>query len=363
MSKVDNTLNQTPPMALTQPNLQRVVHTAWATRNSRQPAWPMLLARPGLYQTFEEYCKTHISPEFEVIHMPCAALSTYDFVAMVPNIATGVLEEVANEALLRACDPNFVGAIYWDEVTQMGRDPQKPLAKILNEGRLGSKWHLSKNCIHVLAGNRVSDKSGAIELLAMLRSRLSTIPVEADKDAVVNYFLDTDYNPLFPAYIEAFPDAFTDDVDYNAGAFCSERSLEAVAIKWRVFDPNGNDNSALNLTEVASNLGVGRAREFMAFADMVDKMPAASEIQKHPDTAVVPVKRDEQCAVAVMLAVNTTVKTFANLATYMRRFPVTFQILYIKLMLKRDAGLDIRKMPEFVQWALTKEIRDAITDR
>ena len=370
MSTAENTLNKVPSIKLTKKFWERQLMMAWNTRNAAQVSYLAVEGRPGcgktqtLYQAIESYCKKHIHPDFEVIHMPSAALAVYDFVAMIPDVANGTLKEVVNERLLRACDPDFVGMVYFDEYTQMDTEAQKPLAKIVNERLLGSTHRLSPNCILMFAGNLATHKSGAREPLAMLTNRLRRIPVEADHDAVIDYFLDQDYSPLFPAYMEAFPDAFTEEITYGAGAFCSERSLEAVAVSWKAFDPEHTNNRAMNLTEVAGSIGIGRAREFLAFAEMVDKMPPLTEIALNPDTCRVPVKRDEQCAVSLMLALQVTAKSFGQFQVYVQRLPVSFQILFTKLILKDAANAAaIRKCPEFPPFVLRKEIKDAVLDR
>ena len=136
-----------------------------------------------------------------------------------------------------------------------------------------------------------------------------------------------------------------------------------MAQKWTDADPQMKGGMALSLGDIASSIGIGRAREFSSFVSMIDKMPSRQEIMLDPDKCRVPEKLDERCAVVSMLSMGVDGKTFPSFSKYVQRFPVSMQILFIKLCGKRDSTDDIRKTREYAQWITVKEVKDAILDR
>ena len=364
-TQMENTLNKVPALQLNRNNIFELLNRAWRLRDAKQPIVPFLRGSYGIgktqfvYAWAEQMRKQHST--FKVWDVMLADKYPNDLVAQVPDQVTGTVRGYLNEQLAEACSPDAVGIIFWDEFTQAMVDTQKVTSKAVNERKFGT-YQISPNVIQVMAGNRHTDKSGATKLLSMMANRIDIVDVAVDNDALIDYFIDTDYNPLFAAYLNSSPYDEARDFQPNEDSNFTPRSFERVAQKWKDADPKGDNGVALSLMDIASSVGIGRAREFRSFAEMVDKMPSRQEIMLNPEDCKVPTKLDEQCAVACMLTMSATDKTFGQYATYIQRFPVSLQILFIKLVLKRDDG-KIRKMKEFTQWILKSDVKDAILDR
>lgn len=365
-TNIENTLNKIPSVMLNKQNIHGLLNRAWQLRGAKQPITPFLRGGFGigktqfLYQWADEMRKT--VPTFKVWDIMMADKYPNDLVAQIPDHDSRTVIGYVNEQLAEACDPTAFGVIFFDEFTQAMHDTQKVASKIINERKIGVR-PLSPNVIVVMAGNRHTDKSGATKLLAMMSNRIDTVDVAVDNDALIDYFIDTGYNPLFAAYLNSAPYSEDRDFQPQEDINFTPRSFERVAQKWTHADPKGDGGVVLSLQDIASSVGIGRAREFRSFAEMVDKMPSRQEIMLSPDSAKVPTKLDEQCAVACMLTMSADPKTFGQYSVYMQRFPVSLQILFLKLVLKRDTEMKIRKLKEFTQWVLQKEVKDAILDR
>jgi hypothetical protein len=365
MTTITNTLSKIPATPLTRENIFALFDRTWRLRGAPQPIVPFLRGGYGIgktqfvYAWVREMQKKH--PTFKVWDIMMADKYPNDLVAQVPDMVTKTVIGYLNEQLAEACDPNAFGVIFWDEFTQAMLDTQKVASKAVNERKFGV-YSISPNVIQIMAGNRHTDKSGASKMLAMMSNRIDTIDVEVDNDALIDYYIDVGHNPLFAAYLNSAPYEEARDFKPQEDINFTPRSFERVAEKWTDADPMGDGGVVLSLGDIASSIGIGRAREFRSFAEMVDKMPSRQEIILDPASAKVPDRLDERCAVACMLTVSTTDKTFAKYSQYIQRFPVSLQILYLKLVLKRDDGA-IRRMKEFTQWLLKKDIKDAILDR
>ena len=365
MSKLDNTLAKAPEMVMSEHNLFKVMNEAWALRHAKQPDVPFFCGPPGMAKTQLMYAwgakMREAIPDFFVCDVMTADKYPSDIVAQIPNHEDKVLSGYVNEVLAWAIEPEAKGLIFLDEITQAMADTQKVISKIINERKLG-QFPLAPNVILAMAGNRSTDKARAIKLFSMISNRANTINCIPDVEGVIDYMIDQNYNPLIAAYMSSAPYVEERDFQPNDASFYTHRSMERVAQKWTLRDPDGAKGVVMSLLDISSSIGIGRAREFLAFAEMVDKMPGRKEILNNPEGCKVPVKLDEQCAVCCMLTTSAAKDVFPKYAIYMQRFPVSLQILFLKLVHKRG-DQEIRKLKELVNWILKPEIKAAIMDR
>lgn len=366
MSKIENTLAKTPELVMNLKAMSNLLNEAWALRDAPQPIVPFLRGAPGIgktqlvYAWGQEMRKTY--PDFVVCDFMLADKYPSDIVAQVPDHTNHMLSGYINENLAWSIHPEAIGLIFFDEITQAMPDTAKVVSKAINERKFG-QFPIADNVIIALAGNRATDKAGATKLFSMIANRVDTYDCIPDIEAIVDYMVDKGYNPLIPAYMNSAPYDEARDFLPNESSFYSHRSMERVAQRWTNRDPEGGKGSVMSLMEVSSSIGIGRAREFIAFVEMVDKLPSRQEVVLNPEKCKVPDKLDERCAMACMLSISATEKTFAPYSIYMKRLPVSLQILFLKLTLKRDTENVVRRTREFTNWILEKEIKDAILDR
>ena len=191
-----------PPLPLSSKALIPLLQEAYDLRLLGQAPILYLEGPPGIGKTQIIYQFAE-AQGLEVWHLNLSLMSPTDFVAYVPNDKTMRLEEYPNVNIPdKRFSPKAKGILFIDEWTQGHPEVQKPASKLINERRLG-QLELPEGVMIVGAGNRTTDKSGANKLLAMLKNRVRTVPVEVDSDAVVSYLIDQGYNPLFPAFLAA----------------------------------------------------------------------------------------------------------------------------------------------------------------
>ena len=355
---LENTLNSIPATKISKEMIFPILDEAWELRLQQQAPIPCFVGAPGVGKTQLVYQYAQARGK-EVIELNGSAMSPTDYVAYVPERETRLLAEYLHENLAKCCDPTFDGILFIDELHQTHPEVQKPLSKTLNQRLVGGQT-LSPNCMIATAGNRVTDKAGANRLLSMIANRLDTIPVEVDNEALIDYFIENSRPDITVGYLAARPYDERQDFQPHEPAFFSPRSFDRVAIKLaarRVHNPD----AMLSLAQTASSIGIGRARDFHAFYDLVDKMPTLQEIVMNPQECRMSSKLDEPCATSCMLSVSMTEKTFPSIAEYLQRFPISMQILYLKLANRREP--ECRKFAGFSKWVMKPEVRAAILDK
>lgn len=352
MAKLDNVLSEISATKLSTAAIFPILDEAWVCHLQPQAPVPCFVGAPGVGKTQLVYAWA-ASRKMEVVELNGSALSPTDFVAYVPDEATHTLAEYINVAIARCCDPSFKGVLFIDELHQTHPEVQKPFSKLINQRMVGSRM-LSKNCMVVTAGNRVTDKAGANRLLSMIANRVDTIPVEVNNDALVEYFIEAGHPEMCAGFLLAMPYDETKDFRPEHPAFFTPRSFERVAVKMK-------HGRAPTEASVASSIGPGRALEFLAFLQMANALPTLKDVMASPLTCAVPSKLDEQCAMACMLSMNLSTKTADKVVPYLQRLRLAMQILCLKLTVRRDSK--IQESKSVMDWLSKPEINQAITGR
>lgn len=343
-----------PPLPLSSKALIPLLQEAYDLRLLGQAPILYLEGPPGIGKTQIIYQFAE-AQGLEVWHLNLSLMSPTDFVAYVPNDKTMRLEEYPNVNIPdKRFSPKAKGILFIDEWTQGHPEVQKPASKLINERRLG-QLELPEGVMIVGAGNRTTDKSGANKLLAMLKNRVRTVPVEVDSDAVVSYLIDQGYNPLFPAFLAARPYNEMDDFKPDNQAYFTPRSFEALA---GVEQYRAERNIKLDLTTMSGHIGVGRANDFHAFMNLLTNLPSYAEICAAPKTVPVPDKADCKLAVLAMLVQRCDKDTLGVVSEYMRRYEVHLQVLFIRMLAKYKQPLCTS--PAYLAWITDPVVREGI---
>jgi len=356
MSKtLENTMSTIPATKLSVGTIFPILDEAWMCMLQPQAPVPCFVGAPGVGKTQLVYQWANLRG-LEVIELNGSTMSPTDYVAYVPDMATRTLAEFVHSQLMRCCDPAFRGVLFIDELHQTHPEVQKPLSKTLNQRMVGSH-RLSDGCVIVTAGNRVTDKAGANRLLSMIANRVDTIPVEVDNDALLHYFIEQDHPEPCIAFLAAVPYDEGKDFQPQDPAFFTPRSFERVAIKMKLA------GRAPSLASVASSIGPGRAREFVSFLSLVDKLPTQAEVLRNPKGTRIPDRLDEMCAMVCMLVVNATKDVLDANATYLRRMKIPMQVLGLRMLMRNKALVSGGLPPALQQWLLDPAMQLAVTDR
>jgi len=113
-------------------------------------------------------------------------------------------------------------------------------------------------------------------------------------------------------------------------------------------------NAGVTSPEVlAGSVGQAVAAQLVLFLGSMDKLPALYDILARPETTEVPREGHYRWAVAVGLAQVVKHDNVGAALNYLSRMNKSFETLFIKTMLARDASL--ANTASYVAWATDKE--------
>jgi len=302
-----------------------------------------------------------------VMQMLGSALAPTDIVAMMPDVGEGMLVPMFNSEVPWAESVGEDRVVWFiDEATNIHPEVWKSFQKLIHERELFGK-HLGENVIIVLAGNRASDKAASSNLSTAVYNRVTWREWVYDNDEYVEYLADN-YNHAVElcAYITMKPlgipltDKLTDfgQAMRSMGkgsyvAWASPRSVERVALRMEL-----NDGKPLSISDMAGDLGEGRAVELYGFMQIADELPAFAEILAKPDTLPLPNKVDHQYALLVMLVHRADKTNFVKVRTFVERFDIALQVLFLKLLNRRKT--EVISMKEYASYVTSPAINKAL---
>tara|TARA_R110000787_G_scaffold137557_1_gene251176 strand:- start:16 stop:1134 length:1119 start_codon:yes stop_codon:yes gene_type:complete len=181
-----------------------------------------------------------------------------------------------------------------DELLQANADCQKVCSDMLDpdEHSIGG-WALPKGTIVVATGNRTKDKSGANRLLAHLTDRVAMFELKFSIDTWAEWAYANGVNPIVIECAKAYSDEgfFADSVPATDEQYCSPRSLTRASSHLNAFFKMKGNDAYLNGTIralIAANIGDGATTMLFQYAEIRDQVPTEADIQRNPETALVP---------------------------------------------------------------------------
>lgn len=238
------------------------------------------------------------------------------------------------------------GIVLLDEVMQATQDVLKPVARFVNERKIG-EHELPAGWSIVMLSNRVSDKSGVTRGMAFLTNRQCMVQIAGDLDAWVHWAMSNDVHPFVVAFVkfkkgDVFSDRVPDDPDEP---FMTPRSIvRAGEVLTEIDEP------ILAREAVAGWIGSGHAAELMAFCAMADQLPTYEQIRDNPEKTQVPSKPDACYAVTQMLAHRVEPDDALAVFKYLKRLPKEFQVSCLKDAMSRPNATDLLANREFATW-------------
>ena len=184
------------------------------------------------------------------------------------------------------------GVLLLDEILQANNDMQKVLGDTLDpmEHSIGG-WPLPSGWIVIGTGNRTKDKSGANRLLAHLLDRVLMFELEFSLDAWAEWAYANDVHPLIIECAKASDGFFADSVPATDEQYCSPRSAVRASDHLTAFLKIKGQDAYLNRTIrslLSANIGSGATELLCTYANIRDQVPTEADIQRNPETAIVP---------------------------------------------------------------------------
>jgi hypothetical protein len=235
--------------------------------------------------------------------------------------------------------------LFLDELPQSVTSNMNIAAQIVNEHRIG-EFKLPENCAVVCAGNRTSDRAGTNTIPTHLRDRLLFVPVEADLEDVIPYWLAQNVHEDVIGFNRAMPQHLH-NFDPKASVSSSPRSWHRVStiLSWGL-DPICENEA------ISGTVGRSICADFMGYRKLKANMPDLDKVISNPDSAEIPSDAMVLYALAAGLSHKMNKANAGNIIKYLKRLDAQeFAAFTVKDAVNRDQTL---KQSEAVrQWIIT----------
>ena len=281
--------------------------------------------------------------------MVLSSCSPMDIMGKMPNVEEELLSSYPNSDIpLQVLVGDEPGIWFVDECTNATSDTWKAMQQGLLSRNFG-RHTLGSNVVIILAGNRQSDKAGSGVLSTAVYNRVTWRNIDwtaKHSDIAVEYLADKyrsdeQHAPETMALIHGYfahkpilEKDFTDALGKIGKEayiqWCSPRSLEALLCRMSVTGWKLPD-----ITDMAGDLGMGRATELAGFASLLGKLPKYDDIIKDPKNVQLPEEVDAQYAMVSMLAVRVKPVDFTEVWEYLSRLKeTTMRVVFLKMVVK-----------------------------
>lgn len=230
--------------------------------------------------------------------------------------------------------------IFFDELTSAPRNIQAASYKILLDRQVGNH-KLHPDCVLMAAGNRKEDKAVVNIMSSALVSRMIYFTLEPSvQEWMEDFAIPHNLDPRIIAFINAYPEKLnTFDPEKAEESYSCPRTIEFIdrLIKSKSQLTGSNKLEPEDKILFAGAIGDGVATEFYQFCEVYTKVPKYKDIIADPDKVDVPDDSAMKWASITSLVQNCDKKDSAQFIKYISRFDVSFQIVFLRMLLQRDS--------------------------
>jgi MoxR-like ATPase len=235
------------------------------------------------------------------------------------------------------------GMVFLDELNRATTMVQNSLFQLLTPPYMIGEYEFPiENWAIVAAGNYAGP--GVQKMDPAMSNRFVHIDSEPHMDDWCRWAAGADIEPAVMAFVRFNPNLLH-KFEKDKREFPTPRTWEFVS---RIV--TGKPSKAVEQALFSGAVGHGAAIEFIAFLNLFRELPSIDAILLNPKTAMIPEanKPSVAYAVAMALARVATEDNIGRALLYLNRLPVEYNVLAVKAMTKRDAGL--QTTPEFTAW-------------
>lgn len=229
---------------------------------------------------------------------------------------------------------------FCDEITSAPRNIQAAAYKLLLDRQVGNH-KLHPNCVLMAAGNRKEDKAVVNIMSSALVSRMIYFNLEiSNQEWLEDFAIPHNLDPRIIAFINAYPDKLcTFDPEKAEESYAVPRTWDFIdrLIKSKIQLTGSNKLEPEDKILFAGAIGDGVATEFYQFCEVYTKVPKYKDIIADPDKVDVPDDSAMKWASITSLVQNCDKKDSAQFIKYISRFDVSFQIVFLRMLLQRDS--------------------------
>lgn len=314
---------------------------------------PMLWGPPGTAKTQKIYQWVK-ERNLQLWTLLGSTLAPTDVVCYMPDVIKRKLIACFTERFPDMVEnPDAAGIIFLDEAPNTHQEVMKPLMKLVNERELDG-LKIPKNVMFVLAGNRVSDRAGANQLLSSFSNRLDHMDFTVNPEEVADHFMDKGYDPLVISYFYVAPDQLH-DFKPTERTWPNPRTWEFLALKMKYAQ------DTLSLADMVGVIGEPAAKQFYAYMQTAEELHTKKDIIADPLGVELPKKISHEWQTIAMLSTSVAADEFEPITRYVQRLPENRQVLFIKLLRKRkDIIGTVEKTTVYKKWVTQKHLYDLV---
>lgn len=226
--------------------------------------------------------------------------------------------------------------LFLDEFNSASRATQAAAYRVVLDREVGQK-KLHPRCMVVAAGNLMTDGAITNQMSTAMMSRVIHIFIEVNfDDWKFDYAIPNKVDERIIAYLSMYPDKLM--------SFNPERDNETFACPrtWSFLDnlikANNNRVSEEDLALYSGAITVEQASAFIQFTKIYEDLISIDDILKNPDIEP-PTDNPALWATITHLALHTTKDNFDSLYEFLKKLPPTFQVVYLRNVIKTVNGL------------------------
>lgn len=241
-----------------------------------------------------------------------------------------------------------------DEITVAPKATQAAALQLVLDKKVGD-YEVPADTLIVLAGNRAKDRTGAERMGSALVNRVVRVTLKPDLDTWFDWAIKAKVDPRVIAFIKFRPNFLSEfGADWNGeDAFASPRSWECVSdLLNGGLDMLGKD---LRMAALQGSVGPGAGIEFGGFLDCFTRLPDIDAMIKKPQSGTIPTEPSVLLAMVASIASKTNVGNIANVLELTDRIEREFQVLAIKIVMKREPA--VMSVPAGSAW-ISKHAKD-----
>lgn len=229
------------------------------------------------------------------------------------------------------------GILFLDELNSAPPSVQAAGYQLILNRRLGD-YVLPDGWGIIAAGNRAGDRAIVHAMPSPLANRFVHLDFTIHNEDWHEWADKHDINTIVTGFLRYRPALLHKyDAKDNPRAFPTPRSWSFVSQLVGDGSLSGEDF----LETLTGTVGEGAAIEFTAYMQVYRGLPTAESIIKKPLEVPVPGndKQAERYATVSMLPEHTDAKTIAPIMLYINRFPVEFQVCFMRTVLTKNTAL------------------------
>ncbi len=244
--------------------------------------------------------------------------------------------------------------IFLDEMNSAAKSVQAAAYKLVLDKMVGQR-KLHSHTILGAAGNQASDRAIVNALSTAMQSRMVHFRLKVShREWMEDVALKEGYDDRIVAYLSFKKEALLDfRPDHDDKTFCCPRTWEFMNRLVK-----GREVTDEQAPLYAGTITSGAAVDFIQFTKVFADLPAFTDIVAAPTGIQVPDKAATRWALVTHILGEVSDQTFGPVAEYMSRFPIDFQVLFLRSLLIRKP--EFKRLPAFgpMNRKLEKHLKD-----